>query len=110
MKEKLYRFMMGRYGGRDTLNKVLMWVYFILLFLSVFTRLQVLAWIAIALAVYSMFRVMSRNIAARQRENAFFFSLVYPAAKWLKLQKDRVRDRKKYRYRGMTLGASSSGL
>ena len=72
MKNKLIRFMMGRYGGRDTLNKALTWTYFILLFLSIFTGLEAFAWIAVALAAYSLFRVLSRNIAARQRENALF--------------------------------------
>ena len=101
-RQRLAQFFNGRYGI-DGLYYVLLILFLILAVVRLFVHASVAAWILYAveliLLAYAMFRCLSRNIAARQRENAFFFSLVYPAAKWLKLQKDRVRDRKKYRYR-----------
>lgn len=72
MKEKLTRFIYGRYGGNDALNKFLMWACFILLFAGIFVRLPILSYAAIILAGYNLFRALSKNIQKRQRENALF--------------------------------------
>ena len=100
-KYKLARFFMGRYGN-DTLNTVLLWTYlgFIIVasVLSV-TALKNALWFDIVrfivtslLIVIIFYRMMSRNIAKRSRENERFKS-------FFKLRKNRFKDRKTHVYR-----------
>lgn len=98
-KSWLYRTMYGRYGG-DTLNKVLIWIYaiWIILFsvISVFVDsvwLSLFYWIStLALVVWIFFRMFSRNIPARRRENEKFCG-------FFKLRRNKFRDRKTHVYR-----------
>ena len=98
-KNWLYRFMYGRYGG-DTLNKVLIWVYAIwIILLSVIMVfvdsiwLSLFYWISsLALMFWIFFRMFSRNIYARRKENERFCG-------FFKLRKNKFRDRKTHVYR-----------
>ncbi len=74
MKDFLYRLFQGRYGayGTDRLTRCCLAIAVILLFLSFFTPLGFLYYIAVALLAYSYFRLFSKNIPSRYRENEFF--------------------------------------
>ena len=52
MREKIQRFMIGRYGA-DELAKAQSIAALVLLFLSMFSRLGIFYWLAIALMIYS---------------------------------------------------------
>ena len=99
LKNKLYRFMYGRYGY-DTLSKVLLWVYAALLLIYMILSLfvdnpifSVLYYIAIfSIVCYTLYRVMSRNIAKRRAENERFCN-------FFKLRRNKFRDRKTHIYR-----------
>ena len=97
MKEKLRRFMMGRYGA-DELSRAQSMVALILLFVSMFSRLGVFYWMAIALIIYSTWRMFSRNISKRYEENQKFLNYRYQ----LIVKKDRLKkhfqQRKIYRF------------
>ena len=96
---KLAGFFYGRYGN-DTLNKVLTGIY--LTWLIVFTIVDIfvssiiftiVGWcITLALFLWVMFRMMSRNIYARRRENDKLCG-------FFKLRKNKFRDRKTHVYR-----------
>ena len=73
MREKLARFMMGRYGN-DYLNNVLIWSSLILLVLNIFVNNSILSLIAYVLWGYSIFRMFSRNIYLRSNENMWFMA------------------------------------
>ena len=98
-KNKLYRFMYGRYGG-DTLNKVLIWVYagWIILcsVISLFTDsiwFSLFYWMStFALVFWVFFRMFSRNITERRKENDAFCG-------FFKLRRNKFRDRKTHVYR-----------
>ena len=90
------RFMYGRYGN-DQLNACLLAVYLILLLLSMITRFALLEWIALPLAAWGLFRMFSRNYAARRAENAKFMKLAGPAIDWFRLRRSIHRDRE-HRY------------
>ena len=81
-RERLTQFMQGRYGGNDTFNKALFGVFLFFLLLAIFTgRTAVsttLNLIAIAVLIYSYFRIFSRNIARRQAENQKFLEITAP--------------------------------
>ncbi len=100
-KNKMYRFMYGRYGS-DTLNKVLLIIYAVEVI--VFTVLSLFIdptplWLSLAYFALSIilifvifFRMFSRNIQKRRRENDKFCG-------FFKLRKNKFRDRKTHVYK-----------
>lgn len=103
LKMKFFQFMQGRYGGNDGLNIGLMAIYLVLAILKTFIRNSFVEWIiyvlSMAVLIYSVFRMLSRNIPARQAENARFMRFWYKIKPKLVLVKDRVKDIKTKRYR-----------
>ena len=76
MREKIQRFMIGRYGA-DELAKAQSIAALVLLFLSMFSRLGIFYWLAIALMIYSTWRMFSKNISARYAENQKYLNYRY---------------------------------
>lgn len=72
--EKLIRFMSGR-NGTDALGKACFHLYLLLLFINLFVRNAVLSVIVSLLAVYILFRMFSKNLAARRAENMRYWDL-----------------------------------
>ena len=75
VKEKFYRFMMGRYGG-DKFNQFLMIAALILIVLAMF-GVPVVNALGLLCLLYAYFRMFSRNIYKRQAENAKYMK--YPS-------------------------------
>ena len=105
IRRKLAEFMRGRYGstGIDKLNGVLFISGFLIYFISLFFRgsivYYVLTGIQFGLYVYFIFRLLSRNFYARQKENRAFCNFWSRAKSFFKLQKDRIKDFKNYKYK-----------
>lgn len=97
--ERLARFFYGR-NGMDRLNVGLIVLYLLLGVLTIFFRrnpvLQLLMLLLLALII---FRALSRNLAARQRENARFSAWWERFAPFWKRQVRRLREIKTHRYR-----------
>ena len=101
-KDKFIRFMYGRYAmfGMDTFNKVLFWVYagWIAVFLiaDIFVPwvwFTIAYWaVSMLLSYWIFFRMFSKNIAARRRENERLCG-------FFKLLKNKFKDRKTHVYR-----------
>ena len=68
---KLMQFMSGRYGV-DGLFYVLFAVSALLSIINCFVQSMWLQLVVYAIIVYAFFRIMSRNIDARRRENQWF--------------------------------------
>ena len=66
MREKLQRFMTGRYGA-DELGRILNIVVLVSLVVSMFSGLlpvlSVFYWFGIALMIYNCFRMFSKNVS-----------------------------------------------
>ncbi len=98
-KSWLYRSMYGRYGT-DTLGKVMLITYAVILLahtvLSFFVSIPLLdiaVWIvSIALAFTIFYRMLSRNISKRRKENEKFCG-------FFRLRKNKFKDRKTHVYR-----------
>lgn len=90
------RFMYGRYGS-DQLNVFLLVAYVVLMLLSGLPGLGLLETIALVLIIWSVFRLLSRNYAARRAENAKFLKLAGPVIRWYRLRRTILRD-KEHRY------------
>ena len=93
IKYWLYNFMYGR-NGVDTLNKFLFVPIVILLIVNPFfngitrTILMIVCWILIAILY---FRMLSKNIIKRRKENNWFERKIY----YLKL---RIKQSKQFRF------------
>lgn len=97
MREKLQRFMAGRYGV-DQLNRVYIGLTFVLLILSMITRWSILYLVALGILIYSYYRMFSRNVSKMYAQNQKFLNMRYRAvAKWNKT-KNHMKQRKVYRF------------
>lgn len=96
IRNALQRFMYGRYGS-DQLNLFLIVLYLLLYFLSAVTGFFLLYWLSLILVCVAIFRILSRNIPARRRENDKFLRVAGPAIQWFRLRRTIHRD-KDHRY------------
>lgn len=95
--EKLRRWMYGRYGA-DSLSFTLLIIGILLMTVSRvfgFWPGIVLAW---AVYGYALFRILSRNVTARQKELYTFRRLLAPFQKWFRIVRTAFRERKTYKY------------
>ena len=76
MKEKLARFMQGRYGI-DEFGKFLMGTTFIILLVELVTGWYVLTFVFWAILILVYFRMLSRDYGKRQQENQKFLTARY---------------------------------
>lgn len=95
--EKLRRFMYGRYGS-DTLNLAMMIFGLVLAFIAQLTGFWPLTVLSYALYGYAIFRMLSRNISARQKEYFTFLKVWTPVQKWFRIKATAFRERKQYKY------------
>lgn len=92
MREKLSRFMQGRYGN-DRLNQVLMIAALVCMVLS-FLGLNIFYTIALILMVYAYFRMFSRKIYQRAAENQKYLQQEMKLRNWFAGQKRLLAQRK----------------
>ena len=98
LRNKLRSFLWGRYGI-DQLYYGLLGLYVLFLLLSVLLDWKIFSALSSVLLVLALLRALSKNHAARRKENAVFLKLWAPMKTELVLLKDRFRDRKNARYR-----------
>lgn len=97
MKEKVQRFMAGRYGF-DELSRVCLWLTILLMVVSMFAKKQWVYLLSLVLLVYTYCRAFSRKIVKRQQENQRFCNFRYQiVVKWNKW-KQRQAQKKIYRF------------
>lgn len=96
MKEKLIRFMQGRYGvyGPDLLNKCLLGGAVVSMLVSVLTGWDILYIVAAAAVVYAYFRMLSRNYTKRYAENQAFMKYTAGIRRYIFSQQNILRQRK----------------
>ena len=98
-KNKLYRFMYGR-NGSDKLGNFLAWTYFALVLIytivgffwenAIFSVFYIIT--SATLIFFVFFRMFSRNLVKRRKENEKFCN-------FFKLRKNKIKDRKTHVYR-----------
>lgn len=90
MKEKLIRFMQGRYGI-DQLSKFLLITGLAVVLLSAFfgeTAVSMLLYIfGWGVVIYCYFRIFSRNVQKRYAENQAYLMKTYKIRNWFQNQK-----------------------
>lgn len=94
---KYNNFMIGRYGS-DEFNLFLIivsvvLVFFARIFVSLFFNI-----LAFALIIFCLFRIYSKNIAARYKENEKFKKFKYDLSSRLRVLADSWKNRKTHKY------------
>ena len=97
MKEKLYRFLAGRYG-MDDLNKFLFALEILLIVLSFFVPNVIIAILFYLVLVLYVFRSFSRNIVARSIENQRYVRIRSKITHTFKAFFRSLKDRSYYYY------------
>lgn len=89
----LRKFMAGRYGA-DPLSMGLLIFSMLLTFSADVAGLGLLSYLGLLPAAYCLFRMLSRNIERRRRENAEFMKLVNAVRSFFKRLAFRIKDSK----------------
>lgn len=99
MREKLFRFMQGRYG-LDQFSRFLLIAGLVVVFVSAIFGgniagmiFYILGWV---LVVYSYVRVFSRNVSKRYSENQKFLSKTYKIRSFFQKQANIWKQRRVY--------------
>ena len=95
-KDKFARFMYGRYG-MDQLSRNLSLICLVLLVITMFSRSNVLYAIALAGIIYTYFRVFSRNISKRSKENEKYLYFHYKVVGKINRIKYIIKDNKTHK-------------
>ena len=92
MREKLNRFMMGRYGN-DQMNRTLLILGLIFFVFSMFGN-GVFYILGLACLLYVYFRFLSKNIYKRSAENSKYLQYEYRIMKFFSALKQNLQQRK----------------
>jgi len=96
-QQAMYRFFAGRRGS-DQLNTFLLIAAIVLSLLGSIFGIGILSLLSTVMWVYVLYRMLSRNIPAREKENQWFLSKYSPIALNAKQAKIRFKNRKIYLY------------
>lgn len=99
MKEKMIRFMQGRYGV-DSLSRFLLVCGLVVVFATAFIDSPLISslfnmsgW---AIIIYCYFRLFSRNVTKRYTENQVFLAKTYKIRCFFQRQKEMLAQRRVY--------------
>ena len=92
MKEKLIRFMQGRYGI-DKLNNHLLVFVIVLFILNMFINQPAILILGYILWFIVIYRMFSKQIYKRYNENTKYTQLIKPITQFFNLQNKRLHDR-----------------
>ena len=96
-KEKMRQFMVGRYG-QDQLGKFILSLALVILVINLFVKNASLPTVALVLIIYSYYRIFSRDVNARYKENKKFLDTVEPLKRKFSKSKNTYENRKTYKY------------
>lgn len=95
---KLYQFMLGRYGI-DEFYYFFLYSYIVLVCFSIFLKVPYLFWVELILFVIMFYRVFSKNIARRKKENQIYLKVRKAIFKPFSNIKRNWKDRKEFIYK-----------
>ena len=95
MREKLVRFMAGRYG-MDQLSRLMSYGALVLILVNFFVKSPILYIVGLVLLVLTYVRFFSRNLEKRRRENAWYLRKSYAVTSGVKNWWERMKQRKDY--------------
>ena len=96
-QRKLAEWLRGRQGP-DDLAVFSVNLAIVLVLVNVFARTSWLGWVALVLVAYAMFRIQSKNLGARARENAAFLKALGPVRPWIQNPRAAWSELRAYRH------------
>lgn len=93
----LKRVMMGR-NGSDQLSFAILITGMVLILIDTFIRSTIISFFVLILLFISVFRMFSKNIPARNRENAAFLKIWYRIKNFFYREKLRLQNKKLYKF------------
>ena len=100
MRDRLIRFMSGR-NGADQLSRASSISACVLALISIFgsnTVLHYLWYPALALFIYTYFRIFSRNLYKRQQENQHYLDKTEGIRRKLNISRNKFNQRQDYKF------------
>lgn len=97
MKQKIQRFMTGRYGA-DQLGQIYLGISMALLLVSLFSRWNIFYVLALGLMGYEYYRMLSRQVEKRYQENQKFLNWRYQLAVKKNRRKEHMEQKKIYHF------------
>ena len=97
-KDKLINFFRQRYGI-DELYKFLLTMFIIIWVLNIFIRSTILYWLNLLICFFIIYRMFSKNVYKRQKENIKFLRIKDKLKGKVKLSRRKWKDRKTHIYR-----------
>jgi ribosomal protein L37AE/L43A len=94
---KYVEWMRGR-NGVDDLARVTSYAALIVVFIALVSRVSWVSLLGLALLIYSDWRMLSKDIAKRARENERFMSSLGPLRPWVVSPKAAMAERKAYKH------------
>lgn len=104
MKKWLQNLMVGRYGS-DELSFTLLMLYLGVCMFAIFADIRILQLLALGIILYAFYRIFSRNIPARQAENAAYLRFLARIGANSRARKARRQDKAHRYYRCKHCGA-----
>ena len=104
MKKWLQNIMAGRYGS-DELSFTLLLIYLGICIFGIFCDLPLVQLLGLAIILWAFFRILSRNIPARQAENAAYLGFLRKCSAAHHARRSRRQDRMHRYYRCRGCGA-----
>lgn len=105
-REKLVRFMYGRYGADELYNFIAKLNFVFIIVALLLTLLPVWRWLVyafyifiIAIDAWMIFRMLSKNIDKRRKENAAFIKFRQKAKAGFNLTVNRIKFIRTHRFR-----------
>lgn len=92
MREKLMRFLYGRYGN-DLFNSFLVGLALALAIMNIFVNSSWIFYLSYGLMLYSLFRSFSRNYQKRRQELNQFLKISLPIREWLRMVGLQLKNR-----------------
>ena len=111
MKQRLMQFMYGR-NGVDLFSRFLTYAALVMILLNIIVRGavgRVFMYLALALLVYSYFRMFSRNLSKRRAENAKYCEVRARFVNAFRDGRERFRQRKDFCFFRCRTGLRESG-
>lgn len=96
-KESVRRFMVGR-NGVDELSHALVMLELVVMILTMFLPSALISLVGMIIAVFTLYRIFSRNIAKRQTENAKYVAFRRDLSTNVSQAWNRLKNIRKYKY------------
>ena len=96
-QRRAVEWMRGRRGPDDIVYACI-FLAVVLVIINLFAHASWLSWLAIALIVYGCFRIQSKNLGARAKENEAFLKAIGPLRPWLQNPKAAAAEAKQFKH------------